>query len=192
MGVYKRNPKTGLKCKKGECGVWYYYFTVDGRRYRKSIPEAPSKEEALVAEAIARSEVFNSKYGRKDGQANFSDFVWIEETQTSEYLKWVKANLKSWPFHKTYAPVIAEYFKGKRFCDIESKMIEKYRDHRLAQPSKRDGGARSGNSVCRELAMLSAIFRLAIRRGYCEINPLSSSKVDWPHEKNRRTRTLTE
>jgi len=192
MGVFKRNPKTGRKCEDGQRGVWYYYFTVDGRRYREAIPAATNKKEALIAEAAARSEVFNNKYGRKDGQANFSDFVWIEKTQTSEYLEWVKANRKSWPFHKTYAPVIAEYFKGKRFCDIESRMIERYRDHRLAQPSKRDGGARSGNSVCRELAMLSAIFRLAIRRGYCEANPVSSSKVDWPHEENRRKRTLTD
>jgi integrase len=192
MGVFKRNPKTGRKCENGQRGVWYYYFTVDGRRYRGAIPAATNKKQAEVAEAAARSEVFNGTYGRKGGQANFSDFVWIEETRTSEYIEWVKANRKSWPFHKTYAPVIAEYFKGKRFCDIESKMIEQYRDHRLAQPSKRDGGPRSRNSVCRELAMLSAIFTLAIKRGYCEANPVSSRKVDWPQEKNRRTRTLTD
>ena len=192
MAVFKRNPKNGRKCVDGQSGVWYYYFTVDGRRYRKSIPEATGKDEALVAEADARSKVFNGTYGRKDGQAIFSDFVWIEKTQTSEYLEWVKANRKSWPFHQTYAPVIAEYFKGKRFCDIEPRMIEKYRDHRLAQPSKRDGGARNRNSVRRELAMLSGIFTLAIRRGYCESNPASSKKVDWPEQRNRRKRTLTD
>jgi integrase len=196
MGVFERDPKTGRRCKKGQRGTWYYKFTVDGRPYRKAIPEATNKKQALIAEAAAKTDVFNAKYGRKGGQAIFSDFVWNEETQSSEYLEWVKANRKSWPFHRTYAPVIAEYFKGKRFCDITPKVIEQYRDYRLAQPSKRDGGTRSGNSVCRELAMLSAIFALAIKRDYYEgVNPVSSAKVDWPHEKKekvRRKRTLSE
>jgi integrase len=192
MGVFERDPKTGRRCKKGQRGTWYYKFTVDGRTYRKAIPEATNKKQAEIAEASAKTDVFNAKYGRKGGQAIFSDFVWIEETQTSEYLEWVKANRKSWPFHRTYAPVIAEYFKGKRFCDITSKMIEQYRDYRLAQPSKRDGGERNRNSVRREMAMLSAIFALAIRREYCEVNVAASTKVDWPEQKNRRTRTLSD
>lgn len=185
MGVFERDPKTGKKCKKGQRGVWYYYFTVDGRRYRSAIPAATNKKQALVAEANARAAVFNGTYGRKGGRTSFSDFV------TGEYLEWAKANKKSWRFDKSYVPVIAEYFKGKRFCDITSKAIEQYRDHRLSQNTYR-GGPRNANSVRREMALLSAIFALAIKREYCESNSASSKKVDWPKQKNRRDRTFSD
>jgi integrase len=185
MGVYERDPKTGRRCKKGQRGVWYYYFTVNGRRYRSSIPEATNKKQAEIAESAARVAVFNGTYGRKEGgKGRFPDFV------MGEYLEWAKANKKSWRFDHTYAPVIAEYFKGKRFCDITSKAVERYRDHRLAQPSERGGGPRNPNSVGRELALLSKMFAVAIEKEYCEVNPVS--KVDWPQQPNRRNRTLSD
>ncbi len=106
-----------------------------------------------------------------------------------EYLNWAKAHKKSWRFDNWLAPQIAEYFQGKRFCDITPKAIEKYRDHRLSEITVR-GEKRNGNSVCRELAMLSKVFELAIKKEYCEVNPVK--KVDWPHQPNRRDRTLSD
>jgi integrase len=184
MGVYKRDPKTGRKCKKGQSGVWYYYFTVKGQRYRAAIPEAQNKRQALVVESNARTAVFNGTYGRKEaGQARFDEFV------TGEYLEWAKRNKKSWPFDHWYAPKVAEHFSGKRFCDITPKALEQYRDKRLSETTMR-GKKRSGNSVCRELAMISKIFVQAIKNGYCEENPVK--KVDWPDEPNRRERVLSD
>lgn len=184
MGVYERDPKTGRRCKKGQRGIWYYYFTINGRRYRAAIPEAQNKRQALIAEANARAAVFNGTYGRREaGQASFPDFV------MGEYLAWAKQKKKSWRFDNWLAPQIAEYFKGKRFCDITPKALEKYRDHRLSEITVR-GEKRNGNSVCRELAMLSKVFVLAIKKEYCEVNPVK--KVDWPHQPNRRNRTLTD
>lgn len=184
MGVYERDPKTGRRCKKGQRGIWYYYFTISGRRYRAAISEAQNKRQALIAEANARAAVFNGTYGRKDaGQASFSDFV------TGEYLDWAKANKKSWRFDNFAVPKVADYFKGKRFCDITPKAVEKYRDHRLSEVTVR-GKKRNGNSVCRELAMISKAFVLAIKKGYCEENPVK--KVDWPHQPNRRERVLSD
>ncbi len=184
MCVYERDPKTGRRCKKGQRGVWYYYFSVNGRRYRAAIPEATNKKQAEIAEAAARMAVFNGTYGRRQaGKASFPDFV------LGEYLDWVKATKKSWRFDNWLAPQIAEYFKGKRFCDITPKAIEKYRDHRLSEITVR-GEKRNGNSVCRELAMLSKVFELAIKKELCEVNPVK--KVDWPHQPNRRDRTLTD
>src|SRR6266511_1347930 len=153
MCVYERDPKTGRRCKKGQRGVWYYYFSVNGRRYRAAIPEATNKKQAEIAEAAARMAVFNGTYGRRQaGKASFPDFV------LGEYLDWVKA-------------------------------IEKYRDHRLSEITVR-GEKRNGNSVCSELAMLSKVFELAIKKELCEVNPVK--KVDWPHQPNRRDRTLTD
>jgi len=190
--VYERDPKTGRKCKKGQRGRWYYYFTIDGIRYGSVIPAATNKKEAQVAEAKARAEIFEDTYAprKKLGRAIFSDFVWIEEKQTSEYLDWAKENKKSWRFDKTYAHVIAGYFKGKQFREITQKMIEQYRDHRLAQDTYR-GDKRNRNSVRREMALLSRIFRLAVDRKYCAVNPVKG--VTWPaKQENRRTRILSD
>lgn len=184
MGVYERDPKTSRKCKKGQRGVWYYYFTIQGQRYRAAIPEAQNKRQALAVEANARTAVFNGTYGRKEaGQASFSDFL------TGEYLTWARANKKSWKFDNFAVPIVADYFKGKRFCDITPKAVEKYRDHRLSEITLR-GTKRNGNSVCRELAMISKAFVRAIKAGYCEENPVK--KVDWPHQPNRRERVLSD
>src|SRR5262249_2996680 len=183
MGVYERDPKTGRKCKKGQRGVWYYYFTI-GRRYRAAIPEATNKRQALIAEANAKAAVFNGTYGRKEGgKARFDNFI------LGEYLDWAKQKKKSWRFDNWLAPQLAEYFKGKRFCDVTPKALEHYRDHRLSEITVR-GSMRNGNSVCRELAMISKAFALAIKKGYCETNPCA--KVDWPHQPNRRDRTLSD
>jgi hypothetical protein len=83
--VYERDPKTGRKCKKGQRGRWYYYFTIDGIRYGSVIPAATNKKEAQVAEAKARAEIFEGTYAprKKLGRAIFSDFVWIEEKEAS-------------------------------------------------------------------------------------------------------------
>ncbi|MBK9314632.1 MAG: site-specific integrase [Acidobacteria bacterium] len=69
------------------------------------------------------------------------------------------------------------------------KEIEKFRDTRLSEITKR-GSKRNGNSVCREMAMLSKVFDLAIKKDYCEENPVG--KVEWPHQPNRRERFITE
>jgi len=184
MGVYMRDPQTGRKCKKGQKGVWYYYFTIKGRRYRSSIPEAQNKSQALAVEANARKAVFEGTYGRKEsGRASFTEFI------LGEYMTWAKEKKKSWRFDHYIAPIAAKYFQGRRFCDVTVKEIETYRDARLSEITKR-GSRRNGNSVVREMAMLSRVFELAIKKGYCEENPVR--KADWPHRPNRRERFISD
>lgn len=184
MPVYLRDPQTGRKCKKGQPGVWYYNFTIKGRRYRRAIPEAQNKTQALAVEAQVKTAVFNGTYGPKEsGLANFSEFV------LGEYMKWAKDNKKSWRFDHFCAPKVARYFKGQRFCDMTAKAVEAYRDKRLSEITQR-GTKRNGNSVCRELAMISKIFVLAIKKGYCEDNPVK--KVDWPAQPNQRNRVVSD
>lgn len=190
--VYERDPKTGRKCKRGQKGVWYYAICIDGVRYRSSIPAATNKKEAQVAEATARAEIFAGTYAprRKVGRAIFADFVWIEEKQTSEYLEWAKENKKSWRADKSHAKVIAGYFKGKQFREITPKIVEAYRDYRLSVETRRKG-ARSKESVRREMACLSKIFQVAIENKLCAVNPVRDVKLP-PKQKNPRNRTISE
>jgi hypothetical protein len=64
--------------------TWHYYFRVNGARYRKAIPEARTKYQAQEAEAKARDDVFEGKYGKKANATLFKAFVnfvlWQEAT----------------------------------------------------------------------------------------------------------------
>lgn len=71
---------------------WSYDFTIRGVRYREHIPEARKKEQALVAEAKARDDVFNGRYGQQPrGNILFSEFVekvyhlWAENNHQAPY-----------------------------------------------------------------------------------------------------------
>ena len=155
--VYERDPKTGRKCKKGQRGRWYYYFTIDGHSVWTSvIPAATNKKEAQVAEAKARAEIFEGTYAPRKKLARQSFPISCGSKKNRQVNIWTgqKENKKSWRFDKTYAHVIAGYFKGKQFREITQKMIEQYRDHRLAQDTYR-GDKRNRNSVRREMALLS-------------------------------------
>ncbi|MBK9314631.1 MAG: hypothetical protein IPM55_10365 [Acidobacteria bacterium] len=44
MGVFMRDPQTGRKCKKGQKGIWYYYFTIKAVDIERPFPEAQNKE----------------------------------------------------------------------------------------------------------------------------------------------------
>src|SRR5262249_49143976 len=193
MGVFERDPKTGRKCKKGQRGVWYYYFTgVEGERIRSSIPHATNKKDALIAEANARAEVFAGTYAprKRVGRTSFPDFVWIEEKQTSEYVEWAKENKKSWRADKSHAKVIAEYFKGMEFRDVTPKVVEAFRDYRLSVETRRKD-ARSKETVRQEMACLSKMFEVAIEKKLCTVNPVRGVKLP-PKQKNQRKRTLSD
>jgi len=69
---------------------WYYYFRLNGARYRKAIPEARTKYQAQQAEAAARDSIFEGKYDRRSSSTTFQDFV------ESAFLPWAKDNKRSW------------------------------------------------------------------------------------------------
>ena len=53
MSVYKRG-------KKGT--HWHYYFRVRGVRYRGSLPEARTKQQAEQAESKIKQEIFEKRF----------------------------------------------------------------------------------------------------------------------------------
>ena len=80
MSVYKRGKGTH----------WHYYFRVRGVRYRGSIPEARTKQQAEQAESKIKQGIFEKRFEvEQKGAELFSDFL------DDVYLPWSKVNKKS-------------------------------------------------------------------------------------------------
>ena len=152
MSVYKRG------------SIWYYYFRIQGVRYRKAVPEAANKYQAQVAEAKAREEVFNGKYGKKESTTTFKEFV------ETTYLPWAKENKRSWRNDYSRVKPLLEFFGKQKLSEINHFLIEQFKKERRTSLNSR-GKRRSAASVNRELELLSKIFTLAVDHGELDHNP---------------------
>ena len=162
---------------------WHYDFMVRGRRYRGSIPEARTKEEAEHALTKIRRDAYERKYD-KVSAGNQSLVKYVNNT----YLPWAKANKRSWRDDVMHARIICEFFAGETFNDINRGMIEKFKEQRRNSITRR-GRQRTPATVNRELEVLSKIFSLAMDDGIIESNPCR--RVQKLRMDNQRTRHLS-
>lgn len=158
---------------------WHFDLMIRRFRYRGTIPEAQTKQDAKDAEAAIRREIFEGTYGKPKGDGLFIEYA------EDHFLPWAKTNKRSWKADKTKIEALKQYFEGKRFREITPMLIEKFKKTRL-QTRTRDGRQRSVASVNRELACISKIFSLAIRDGEANANPCRQvKKYDEHNERNR-------
>jgi integrase len=156
MSVYKRGKKSTH---------WHYYFRVRGVRYRGAIPEARTKREAEQAELKIKQDIFEGRFGRKNiGARQIGEFI------DQVYLPWAKANKRSWRDDEYKLPVLKSYFRGKCFRDISPFAVERFKQMRLATPTKQDL-RRADATVNLELALLSRVFSLAMDFKEADSNP---------------------
>lgn len=167
--------------KRGDS--WYYFFRVNGVRYRKAIPEARTKYQAQQAEAAARDSIFEGKYDRRSSSTTFQDFV------ESAFLPWAKDNKRSWRNDLSRAKPLIAFFGKRRLIDVTRFLIEQFKKQRRDSFNGR-GALRSPSSVNRELELLSRIFSFAVERDEIDSNPFKGVKK-LPMN-NLLTRYLTE
>lgn len=163
--------------------TWQYDFMVRGVRFKGRIPEARTRAQAVQVETQMRQAVFDGRYGRQAGTESFEKFT------KDIFLKWARDNKRSWKTDELYAETLWRFFRGKAFCDITPMLVEKYKRERKAGVTIR-GTARHGDTVNRELALLSKIFSMAVENGYASDNPCRRVKrfaVD-----NKRERVLSD
>jgi integrase len=170
MAVRKRNKR------------WYYDFMIRRVRYKASIPEAQTKQDALQAEAEARRAVYEGRYGKHAASSGFEKFV--RET----FIPYCKTNRKRWAEEERHALRFCEFFKGRTFAEISPMQIERYKKERR-DGLTRYGTPRKASTVNQELSLLYRVFSLAIENGYTNQNPLA--KVRRLKETDRRARYLT-
>ena len=150
--------------------VWYYAFCIRGIRYRQSIPEARTKWQAEQAEAKAKNDVYEGRFGSEPSNITLKEFV------EKQYQPWAKDNKRSWCNDESRAKPILAYFKNKKMREITRFNVEQFKKERMGSFNKR-GEVRAPASVNRELQLLSRIFSLAIERELIQINPCKGVKL---------------
>jgi len=167
MSVFTRHCQRQACKDKKTCKHRHYHydFWINGTRYRGSIKEARTRDQAEQAEVRLRNEVFEGTYGaRKRIVPLFEEFV------NDTYLPWAKTNRRSWKSDELRCKALVKHFGAKRLDEITPEMIEAFKTIR------RDSIARRGNrltqaSVNRELEVLSKIYSKALDFDKAERNP---------------------
>lgn len=166
MPVYKRKFKTGAK--------WCVYVILpNGRRYRRVIG---SKKQAEQVQRKLEAEIVAGEWAiRETEDIPFSDLV-------VEYLEYARANkatsTSSINKYRIEAHLLP-YFGDTLVSRITVRMVDSYKAMRIME------GA-SPNTVNRELANLSHMFRMGIRWGYIDKNVVSSvDKLKVPEKPHR-------
>lgn len=123
-------------------------------------------------------------YGKPKGSAIFIEFA------EKIYLPWSKENKRS-TNDQYHIQTFKAFFKRRTFAEISPMLIERFKSERRKGITK-TGNLRSAASVNRELALLSSIFAMAMRKPHrlTAENPcLDVKKIP---EENQRSRYLLE
>ena len=165
---------------KGGNDRWYVdYQNGEGRRIRKVIARAKSREEALFALQEETRQEFDREHGvkRKVRKMTFNELA-------TEYLEnYAKINNLSWKRVGTCLNALKRFFGACYLSDVSPYLIEKYKAKRL-------NDALMTSSVNRELSVLKRAFNLGITWEMAEQNPVQ--KVRFLRQPEPRERVLTE
>jgi len=147
---------------KGGNVRWYIdYKNGEGSRVRKIIPQAQSREEALIAlqEEVRKGFDKEHQVKRKTRKMIFSDVA-------KEYLEnYAKINNLAWKRVEGCLKVLCGFFGGYFLSEISPYLIEKYKAKRLKDRLK-------PSSINRELSVLKRAFNLAINWEMADQNPV--------------------
>lgn len=172
MGVYKRK----------DTARWEIRLQIRGVKYHRSVPEAQNKQQALIAEATLRREIYEGRYGRDGQEIGSTDFVkFCKEV----YLPSIKDRLRQWKTREYTVEMLCFYFRGKRLRDITPMLIEGFRRKRLSEHTQYKR-ARKPCTVKMEITVLSSIFSLAQDNDLLGLNPCR--KLRWKREETRSRR----
>lgn len=170
MSVYQRN------------GHWYLHIQINGKRVRKAIKEARTRQQAEKAERILRDEFYEKRFG-DGGFRLFGDFV------EKSYKPYAKEHKRGYNVELSILNVLIEKFGKQRLIEITPEAVENFKRERKSEITKR-GDVRSKSTVNRDVAVLSAVFNLAKDYGEVKNNPVN--KVKYYTSLNSRERVLSE
>ena len=165
-----------------ENGRWYVRFQVNGKRIRKTIKEARTKKQAERAEQVLKNELFERRWG-ETGQRNFTDFV--EKT----YKPHARQHKKGFNVERSVLNALLESFGKLRLSEVTPQGVLDFQQKRASEITTRKT-KRSRATVNRDMAVLSAIFKLACRLGEVKENPVS--KIQYFGNLPKRDRILTD
>jgi integrase len=173
MGLYKR---------KGS-RFWWMSYTVNGEQQFEST-KTTSKDLAIKI------------WKKREGEIAMGLFKvgWAGERMTfnelsEEFLRSHVSTLSisSQRNHQLFLKNLRASFGNRALAEINTQMVEEYRENRRQQPSKRNPKRTvKGATVNRELECLRCMFEFAVRRKYVPENPASGVR----HYDERRERPV--
>jgi integrase len=140
-------------------------YLPNGKRYRKTVGTREQAEE--VEEKIA-AEIVNGKWSLREKDITFGELL-------PEYFEYSEASKAETTHSNDKYRIEAHlllYFGKSALKDITPKMIDRYKAKRIRDRSP--DNKVSNNTVNHELVCLSHIFKMAVRWGYAEKNPVLS------------------
>jgi excisionase family DNA binding protein len=151
-----------------------------GRRVREVIKQARTRAEALAVLQEKITTSFNARHNpfRRRESPTFNR---LAEMYLEDY---AKANKKSWKcdFYALEAH-LKPRFGAMRLEEITPQLVEQYKGERLKSVRK--------SSVNRELALLKAMFNIALDWGCASSNPILKIEM-FPERDNLKQRVLSE
>ena len=182
MSIYKRkyrNKKTG---KIVESKNWYISYYFEGKKISESV--SPNKRVAGEALKSVKGDIAKDKYNLKcdTKSPKFEEY-------TKVYLEYSKANKRSYETDITMFKALCAFFKGYKLSKITPFLIEKYKIGRGKKVARMSKKPIAKATINRELAILKAMFNMAIRDGKADKNPVKEVKLF--KEDNKKERILT-
>lgn len=165
-----------------ENGTWYVRFQVNGHRVRKAIKEARTKTQAERAEQVLRNEIFERKWG-ETGRRVFSDFV------EKSYKPYAEQHKKGYDVERSVLAALDHAFGKLRLAEITPLRVLDFQRQRATEITNR-GRQRSIATVNRDMAVLSAIMKLALKLGEIRENPVA--KISYFGNLPKRDRVLSD
>ena len=171
-GVRLRKTKNGIE----KFDIW---ISQNGKRKYKVVPNARTREEAMIALESERRKTFANEYGllQKPHIVKFSHLM-------DQYLEnYAKINNRAWKRDRDCLKNMEAFFGECYLKEITPFQIEKYKAHRLHQGVK-------PSTVNRELSVLKRAFNLAIDWHMAEENPVR--RVKFFQQPDPKERVLSE
>jgi len=167
--------------------VWWYDFTIDGRRIQQSTGLA-NKKAAEYAESKRKLELLERRAGiaRRPLPPRFEEYL-------REFLAWSRQQHrpKTYQLHVNNCKALLRHFSGKWLDQISAAMVEDFKLARLteARRNARDGSRVGPATVNRALTTLKLLFNHAVRGGLAVANPTEG--VAFLQEHGERMRVLS-
>jgi integrase len=168
-------------------GNWFYDFWWKGRRIKESTHQK-NKALARQMEAARKTDLARGEAGLE--RRSCPEFRTFYE---SEFLPWFQATHLDHPRtsrrHQVSSRALLDFFSEWGLDEIDQGSVEKFKAWRIAQRSTVTGRVLRPATVNRELALLRAMFNLAVKQGLVKANPVRG--VRFFREDNEQTRVVS-
>ena len=163
MGLYRRT----------DSRFWWMSYTWKGEQYFES---TKCRSKALANKILGKREgeiaMQMFKVGKQGDRMSFTGLCKeFESAHVPTLAASTQTNVRD------FLENMRKFFGDRSLADIDAKWVTDYRNHRKAQPSRKNPTRKvKGATVNREMAYLRCMLNFAIERKYISENPASRVK----------------